>query len=75
MYKREEGVNYEVVGVWLQNMILSFLLFIGFLFCIYIAEEHTRHVSMWFTVAVECVLPYNKHSRAPGEETHTQATG
>lgn len=28
-----------------------------FLFCIYIAEEHTRHASMCFTVAVECVLP------------------
>lgn len=47
-------------------MILSFLLFVIFLgFCIYIAEEHTRHVSMCFTVAVECVLPYNKHTLTP----------
>lgn len=35
-------------------------------FCIYIAEEHTRHVSMCFTVAVESVLPYNKHTHPPG---------
>lgn len=49
-----------------------------FLFCIYIAEEHTRHVSMCFTVAVECVLPSYKnthtdtHTHKPGEtNTHT----
>lgn len=40
-----------------------------FLFCIYIAEEHTRHVSMCFTVAVECVLPSYKNTHT---DTHTQ---
>lgn len=25
MYKREEGVNHEVAGVWLQIMILLFV--------------------------------------------------
>lgn len=39
----------------------DFLLFVFihcfFLFCIYKAEEHTRHASMCFTVAVERVLP------------------
>lgn len=39
-----------------------------FLFCIYIAEEHTRHVSMCFTVAVECVLPLYKTTC---NDTHT----
>lgn len=49
MYKREEGVNHGVVGVWVQiYKILSFILFIFFCFCfVFIAEEHTRHVSMF----------------------------
>lgn len=42
-----------------------------FLFCIYIAEEHTRHVSMCFTVAVECVLPLYKNTHIPGDKTDT----
>lgn len=41
-----------------------------FLFCIYIAEEHTRHASMCFTVAVECVLPFINTCNAT--DTHTQ---
>lgn len=43
-----------------------------FLFCIYIAEEHTRHVSMCFTVAVECVLPLYKTHATPHTHTHTR---
>lgn len=43
-----------------------------FLFCIYIAEEHTRHTSMCFTVAVECVLPlYKKTNTKCHTDTHT----
>lgn len=54
-----------------------------FLFCIYIAEEHTRHASMCFTVAEECVLPlYKKHMQCHTytntrrhKQTQMQATG
>lgn len=41
-----------------------------FLFCIYIAEEHTRHASMCFTVAVECVLPFINTCNATHTLTH-----
>lgn len=46
----------------------------SFLFCIYIAEEHTRHVSMCFTVAVECVLPSLTNMRRYTQtgDSHTQ---
>lgn len=42
-----------------------------FLFCIYIAEEHTRHVSMCFTVAVECVPPLYRKQLHTHTYTHT----
>ncbi len=53
------------------NMILLFVFIHCFLFCIYIAEEHTRHVSMCFTVAVECVMPLYKDT-CNDTHTHTQ---
>lgn len=46
-----------------------------FLFCIYIAEEHTRHVSMCFTVAVECVLPSYKNTCKRHTHIHTHIPG
>lgn len=58
------------------NMILLFVFIIHcFLFCIYIAEEHTRHVSMCFTVAVECVLPLYKKKHTPGDKNRHTNTG
>lgn len=59
MYKREEGVNHEVAGVWLQ---IWFCFYSLFLFCIYIADEHTRDATMCFTVAVECALPLYRNT-------------
>lgn len=70
-------MRWLVFGCKYDFVVFTIHLFF-FWFCIYIAEEHTRHVGMCFTVAVECVLPYKKHTLAPQEmeETHTtQATG
>lgn len=44
------GCKYDLLFVFIHCFV-----------CIYIAEEHTRHASMCFTVAVECVLPLNKN--------------
>lgn len=64
MYKREEGVNPEVAGVRFRFFFGRFVFTIIHRFCfvffvfffsrlvrIYTAEEHTRHVSMCFTIA------------------------
>lgn len=45
------------------------------LFCIYIAEEHTRHVSMCFTVAVECVPPLHEKHAMPHACSHPRRHG
>lgn len=79
MYKREEGVNHEVDGVWLQIRFLLFVFSSLVLFCIYKAEEHTRHASMCFTVSVERVLPPYKdtqgHTHKPKDINRHKSAG
>lgn len=59
-------MRWLVFGCKYDFVVCFYSLF--FLFCIYIAEEHTRHVSMCFTVAVECVPPLYENTC---NHTHT----
>lgn len=53
MYKREEGVNHEVAGVWLQIRFLLFVFIHWFCF-VFIKQKSTQD-----TQACVSLLPWN----------------
>ena len=67
MYKREEGVNHEVAGVWLQIWFCRLFLFIVFVLYLYNRRAHKTREQMFHCCCGLCAAILQTHTH-----THTK---